>query len=344
MGPVGIQVGPRPAHLKTSMKHPETIGCSDEDAEMLPTKRKTPPAAHGSPSNDGLRTIKVMLVMVMMLLAVCVSLQLVVARDGPKQIVIVQRSPLPHADPSEEDIGRFIASFRAHDPAYQERCVSAMKSGNFSSQHGQDLVIFRNIFIKFAMAGRRGFYIESGANDWSTISNSLFYDKCLGWSGLCIEPQARYHAGYAKRSCTLIPECVADAAKTVGLKGAEGGAEIKEGSGSTRARPLHEMLASVGVTHVDLWVLDVEGYEMTILNSLRWDLMNFTAIMVEDNKENLNRRMLDKLLMDKGFIKYQMLIDSLYLARNDIDYLLRNQWFGLQYPTEWETIPNGIDR
>ena len=50
----------------------------------------------------------------------------------------------------------------------------------FASQAGQDVFLWRNIFAKMTLNGQRGFYVESGANDASTASNTLFYDKCLG--------------------------------------------------------------------------------------------------------------------------------------------------------------------
>lgn len=43
------------------------------------------------------------------------------------------------------------------------------------------------------MTGRKGFYVEAGANDPLYLSTSLFFDKCLGWDGLCVEPNEKFH-------------------------------------------------------------------------------------------------------------------------------------------------------
>ena len=80
--------------------------------------------------------------------------------------------------------------------------------------------MFRNVFFNsHAARGLRGFYVDSGANDWQLLSNTLFYDKCLGWGGLCLEPDPQYAAGLARRrSCTFFPECISDRERHVTFK------------------------------------------------------------------------------------------------------------------------------
>ena len=71
--------------------------------------------------------------------------------------------------------------------------------------------MWRNYFAPLTLHGRKGFYVDSGANDYKSLSNTYFFDKCLGWSGLCIEPHEPYHRGLLEnRSCTLVPECISD--------------------------------------------------------------------------------------------------------------------------------------
>ena len=35
---------------------------------------------------------------------------------------------------------------------------------------------------------RDGFFLDIGANDGITLSNSYFFEKELGWKGICFEP------------------------------------------------------------------------------------------------------------------------------------------------------------
>jgi len=102
----------------------------------------------------------------------------------------------------------------------------------------------------------RGFYVESGANDFKKLSNTYFFDKCLGWRGLCVEPLPQYHAGLrANRSCELAPECISkvagsemrmDAKANIGAAGRTGRVEEpgsrRAGSLRVNCNPLDVML------------------------------------------------------------------------------------------------------
>ena len=54
-------------------------------------------------------------------------------------------------------------------------------------------------------------YLDLAANDAKIGSNSYFFDRCLGWRGICIEANPKYHPGIqATRNCDLIKNCVSD--------------------------------------------------------------------------------------------------------------------------------------
>ena len=38
------------------------------------------------------------------------------------------------------------------------------------------------------MEVERGFYIDIGAFHPFKLSNTVFFDQCLGWEGICVEP------------------------------------------------------------------------------------------------------------------------------------------------------------
>ena len=62
------------------------------------------------------------------------------------------------------------------------------------------------------MAYGAGVYVDIGSNHPFDLSNTFFFDRCLGWRGLCIEPNVKYHKLYGEfnRTCTLVPHCVLD--------------------------------------------------------------------------------------------------------------------------------------
>ena len=64
---------------------------------------------------------------------------------------------------------------------------------------------------QMTLRGLRGFYVDSGANEPFYASNTWFYDKCLGWAGLCVEPNEKYGQPLrVQRSCSVVQECVSD--------------------------------------------------------------------------------------------------------------------------------------
>ena len=62
----------------------------------------------------------------------------------------------------------WLHSYKAPDPADQEYCMGVFMKRNHKqahgSQFGQDLFTFFNYFKYWPMEGRKGFYVDSGAN------------------------------------------------------------------------------------------------------------------------------------------------------------------------------------
>jgi hypothetical protein len=55
---------------------------------------------------------------------------------------------------------------------------------NFKSQFGQDQYLFQGFFEN----KQDGIFVEVGAHDGNNLSNTLFFEKEMNWSGVCIEP------------------------------------------------------------------------------------------------------------------------------------------------------------
>ena len=151
--------------------------------------------------------------------------------------------------------------------------------------------------------------------------------RCLGWEGICVEPQSKYHASIrAKRSCTLVTECISSVASTVSFavgKDAMGGVVPAENIASTattqiKCLPFKDILSkhkNGSVTHVDFWSLDVEGYEMTVLQSVDFAATSVSVMLIEDFW--LLQRNLDLHMTQSFFSKYmQLAIDSLWVKRS----------------------------
>lgn len=143
---------------------------------------------------------------------------------------------------------------------------------------------------------RDGFFIEAGANDGARFSNTLFFERNRGWRGLLIEPIP----DLAEKCRKNRPDCIVENCALVAsdtrerevamrycnlmslVKGAmhseEGDLEhIRKGCEVQKvesyeltvpARPLSEILDQHGITKIDFFSLDVEGYELEALKGI----------------------------------------------------------------------------
>lgn len=158
---------------------------------------------------------------------------------------------------------RFLASYAAPSPQWTGICRSIMKGTAISpAQQAQDVFIWRNLFVHMAFSGRKGFYVDSGANEAHHGSNTWFFDKCLGWPGLCVEPNIKYgDALRRERSCTVVQECISDRDNVV-LQMSRMGPLSRIGGNAplvanVTCNTIQTMLSRVGQPTVDLWSLDV---------------------------------------------------------------------------------------
>ena len=256
---------------------------------------------------------------------------------------------------SADMIKAFLSTFVAADPNATARCAQLINGSAVSpAQHAQDVFPWRNLFAGLALGGRKGYYVESGANYAVKGSNTWFYDRCLGWPGLCVEPMKTYHAGLQQhRTCALAPHCISprDGEQTTMSRGGPlshvGGGprgvtvtchtlrsllQMHHGGRHGPHHAQHERatgsrVARAGVpppqqqreheTVVDFWSLDVEGLELSILESLdgwRGNGLRVRAVLVEDNK--LDSRRLDDVMGRAGYRVFaRFLADTLYVRR-----------------------------
>jgi len=78
----------------------------------------------------------------------------------------------------------------------------------YFGSHNQDMYTYNHHFKNL---NRPGVFLDIAANDPVSRSNTFFYEKCLGWKGLCIEANPRYHdLLHRMRTCAIVKTCVSD--------------------------------------------------------------------------------------------------------------------------------------
>lgn len=206
-----------------------------------------------------------------------------------------------------------IASLLRHiEPQYRNMCGMILRGESATfSQAWQDWYLFHNIFghIDRLSTWGGGVYVDVGTNAATEISNTLFFDKCLGWRGVCFEPQRHYHKAILQnRSCQLVPRCVVGlGASTHGhMKGRTGSATlVRDGTKGGECVHANTVLPNrLGAgTRIDLLSIDIEGLEAEVLRCFPWSI-GAHAILIETDKAG-EMREVDRFFHRHGYVNYE---------------------------------------
>jgi FkbM family methyltransferase len=176
------------------------------------------------------------------------------------------------------------------------------------SQHGEDSVLWELLQEK-----RAGYYIEVGAYDGVTFSNSYFFEA-IGWTGLLVEPHPDLHARCraARPGSRVVQAAVGrrEATGTVALFAVDGAGGVdalsytrtddahaqrvqREGGMIVPVQvPLTSLAALLALdppAAIDFASIDVEGAELDVLDGLSLDRWRPEILLIEDNSGGRDR-------------------------------------------------------
>ena len=185
---------------------------------------------------------------------------------------------------------------------------------NFKSQIKQDEYISKFIFNNC----KNGFFVEIGALNGITLSNTYYFEKELGWKGICIEPNPKYRDDLSNNRI-----CYKDYSPVYSSNDIDINFSITnlggELSGITKhldnigefkvdqiinikTKTLTKILDEINApTHIQYLSIDVEGAEIEVLKGINFDKYIFDYINIEHNYKPI-RGDIHKFLYSKGYM------------------------------------------
>ncbi|XP_069193036.1 protein Star [Procambarus clarkii] len=185
---------------------------------------------------------------------------------------------------------------------------------------------------------KTGVFVEVGALDGEYLSNSLYLERHLGWSGLLIEPYpvsykqllSKHRKAYSVNAALSVTNVSSNVMlRPDGDLGVL--SQLAEDGVPVKAFPLYTFLLALQVSVVDFFSLDVEGVEVKttrryillvfiltfhfqVLKTIPWDKVKFRLLCIEVNHIPEGQEALRVFMESKGYK---------HLGLRDVD-----SWFG----------------
>lgn len=190
------------------------------------------------------------------------------------------------------------------------------------SQTRQDLFALNELNFK-----EKGFFVEFGATDGVTFSNSYLLEKKFGYKGILAEPNPKQCKNISKiRDAKIENKCLwRESGKKLEFVDVADLSTLKEFAdkdmhSNTRKNKSTFFVETISLTDmlkkhdapflIDYLSIDTEGSEFEILSSHNFDKYKFSVITVEHNFTD-QREKIFKLLTNNGYSrKYEQLSDQ----------------------------------
>ena len=190
------------------------------------------------------------------------------------------------------------------------------------NHHHSHAQLFQDLYVLLRLGEKRnGFFVEFGACDGVTLSNTFVLEKKLGWNGVLSEPWHGWHDRLkVQRSCKIETRCVwnvsGEIVKFSGIPKhpelstvtelvtddfnakdrADGQEEVE-----VETISINDLLSSSSAPkEFDYLSIDTEGSELRILNSMDFSRWKPKIITVEHNFTN-QREGIHALLTAQGY-------------------------------------------
>lgn len=247
---------------------------------------------------------------------------------------------------SHQFCAAMVATSALEDPLLSSVDCAAMRSDvrplSTASQWQQDWFVYQNFFHGTDLDSeheaaqrplRTGIFVDIGAFHPIHLSNTFFFDRCLGWKGLCAEPNPSwgpYFRAY-RPNCKVVPNCVWNHPRSVvmsfekdpieayiqgevGADGAVGSGAVPIKGNSTRpqfaaeCRTLEDILTAEGLQRpktIDYMSVDAEAAEVEIFRNFPFEKFDISVVSVEVQAQHYYE--LDTIFLSAGYAKLAVL-------------------------------------
>lgn len=186
---------------------------------------------------------------------------------------------------------------------------------DYKSQFYQDYIVANFIF-----PGKKdGVFLDVGANHPIEINNTYYFEQ-MGWTGLAIEPQKHFLKLWEKyRSANFLPVAIGDCEKAIVfnelrsdvLSGINVDGQDIYQTYEVQQRRLDNILRENNIHTIDYMSLDVEGFEIQVLNSIDWNTTTIKCMSVESNEDNAE---LKTFLIERGYtLLFEIGVDGIWV-------------------------------
>ncbi|XP_066939175.1 protein Star-like [Macrobrachium rosenbergii] len=224
-------------------------------------------------------------------------------KNETKELCVVRQYDYKGVSADDPQLVNYIRQELLDPPSLSSYALSDPSKIHFS-QYGQSEYAAEEILRGM----RGGFFIEAGALDGEYLSNTLYFERELGWRGLLIEPHPeaykqlrQKHRNAFSMNVALSTTPHATEISFVLDEKYNELSHIGETGVKIKGIPFYSILLALEIKVVDFLSLDVEAFEMKILQTIPWDKVTFRLMCIEIDHIPEGVEYLKKYLTEKGY-------------------------------------------
>jgi FkbM family methyltransferase len=191
--------------------------------------------------------------------------------------------------------------------------INAFEYPIITSQLGQEIFVLSTLGLK-----RNGFFVEFGATDGISLSNTYVLERHFGWTGILAEPARNWHKALTKnRLCDIDFRCIYSSNgkimfKETSLPELSTISHFESGDLHANYRSSGEYYEVETITlseflkhhnapvEIDYISIDTEGSELDILTEFDFSKYSVKTFTIEHNFTS-SRSKIERLMKSKGY-------------------------------------------